>query len=363
MEQVVNSPLGRGWDWVSKLIAYFNSYNYLKYLPLAVICILCFSNAISAQTPKITASLDRYEIEVGEQVKLQLVAEYASEVDVQFPLLKLDNEQVEIAEIADIDSTRLENGLIRKLQVIMVQAWDTGQYVIPALSFYYKNVQKNSNSKVTTEALTFFVKSPLENALPTPNPQDSAAVAGAEIRDIKDIKEMPFTWQDAVPYVLMGLVLLLILGGLFYWWRKRKQKLATATAYIPPPRPAHEIAIEKLRGLEDAKYWQQGEVKKYYSELTNIVREYLEGRYSILALESTTEEILQDLQQKDFDTELWKKLKEMLQTADLVKFAKAKPSIEKHAQYLTDAKEVVRITKKTIAVTEEEAAVANKNQN
>ncbi len=318
-----------------------------------ILCLLCIFTSIKAQAPKITASLDRYEIEVGEQVKLQLIAEYAPDMQVQFPLLKLDSELIEVAEIGDIDSASLESGLIRNLQVIRVQAWDTGQYVIPSMRFSYINPDKNIKGQFATEELTFFVTSPLENALPTPNPQDSAAVAGADIRDIKGIKDVPFTWRDAIPYLLMALVALLILGGLYYWWRKRKQKEASAAAYIPPPRPAHEVAFEKLQFLEGEKYWQQGEVKKYYSELTNIVREYLEGRYNILALESTTDEILQDLKEEEFEGELWNKLKDMLQTADLVKFAKAKPDIEKHPHYLANAKEIVRATKKVIPVIEE----------
>ncbi|MGB0931277.1 MAG: LPXTG cell wall anchor domain-containing protein [Chitinophagales bacterium] len=319
---------------------------------LITICLFCLFTSIKAQAPKITASLDRYEIEVGEQVKLQLVAEYAPDMQVQFPLLKLDGELIEVAEIGDIDSTRLENDLIRNLQVIMVQAWDTGQYVIPSMRFSYVDSDKNIKGQFATEELIFFVTSPLENALPTPNPQDSAAVAGAEIRDIKAIKDVPFTWRDAVPYVLMGLVALLIAGGFYFWWRKRKEKEASAAAYVPPPRPAHEVAFEKLQFLEGEKYWQQGDVKKYYSELTNIVREYLEGRYDILALESTTDEILQDLKEEEFEAELWSKLKNMLQTADLVKFAKAKPDIEKHSHYLANAKEIVRVTKKTISLSE-----------
>ncbi|MFK7903710.1 MAG: BatD family protein [Chitinophagales bacterium] len=317
-------------------------------------CLLSFSTSMLAQTPKITASLDRYEIEIGEQVKLQLTAEYTPEINVQFPSLTLDNEQMEVSEIKDIDSTKLENGLIQKTQTILVQAWDTGRYEIPSVRFSYVNNSNKKTRTIGTEILSFFVVSPLANALP--DPQDSTA--NADIKGIKGIKDMPFTWQDAIPYVLFGLLALLILGGFYYWWRKRKQKLENVAAYVPPPRPAHEVAIEKLRDLEGEKYWQQGEVKKYYSELTNIVREYLEGRYDILALESTTDEILKDLEEGDFEAGLWNKLKNMLQTADLVKFAKAKPDIEKHAGYLKDAKEIVRVTKKTVVLSEEETTDA-----
>ncbi len=346
----------------------FNSITVLKHLPqkkslilkgiggiLGCLVCLCHFSILKAQAPKIAASLDRYQIETGEQVQLTWVVEHTSNTNVQFPALNLEkDENIEVAEIQDIKSTELKNGLIKKTQTILIQAWDTGQYVIPSVQFFYSNTSNSDRqSETTTEELAFFVTTPLLKDLPPPNPQDTTVTVNAELKDIKGIKEMPFTWRDAIPYLLMGLVLLLILGILYYWWRRKKQKEEEVAAYVPPPRPAHEVAFEKLRVLEGAKYWQQGAVKKYYSELTNIVREYLEGRYDVQALESTTDEILEGLKKVDFEENLWQKLKEMLQTADLVKFAKARPKIESHSEYLKDAKEMVRLTKKKIILEEE----------
>lgn len=327
-----------------------------------LVCLFCHCTSLQAQTPKVTASLDRYQIEIGEQVELTWVVEHTSNTAIQFPALNLErNENIEVTEIQDIKSAELENGLIKKTQTILVQAWDTGQYVIPSVQFSYSNTSNSDRqSKINTEELAFFVTTPLLKDLPPPNPQDTTVTVNAELKEIKGIKEMPFTWRDAIPYLLIGLVILFMLVILYYWWRRKKQKEGEVAAYVPPPRPAHEVAFEKLRVLEDAKYWQQGAVKKYYSELTDIVREYLERRYDVQALESTTDEILEGLKKVDFEENLWEKLKGMLQTADLVKFAKARPNIESHSEYLKDAKEMVRLTKKKIILEEEST---NESQN
>ena len=97
--------------------------------------------------------------------------------------------------------------------------------------------------------------------------------------------------------------------------------------------------------LKAEKLWQQGQVKTYQSRLTHIIREYLENRYNIPALESTTDEILHYLKKVDFDNQWKDKLQNILQIADLVKFAKAKPPVDFHDQVLKEAEDFVIATK------------------
>ena len=109
--------------------------------------------------------------------------------------------------------------------------------------------------------------------------------------------------------------------------------------------PSHELALQQLEELEQQQMWQNGEVKGYHTALTYIVREYLENRYGIQALEQTTDEILAQLRVRDFDLALSQKLGDVLQTADLVKFAKAQPTAEFHAQAMTYARSFILETK------------------
>ena len=125
--------------------------------------------------------------------------------------------------------------------------------------------------------------------------------------------------------------------------------------YVPP---AHVTALEKLNVLEKEKLWQQDKTKPYYTRLTYIFREYLENRYGVKALESTTDEILDWLKREKFSDDLTTKLRNTLQASDLVKFAKSKPGVDIHQNALNTAYEFIHATKKM--VTEEEKVQLSK---
>lgn len=168
--------------------------------------------------------------------------------------------------------------------------------------------------------------------------------------DIAPIKPIIFEAKDISDYYIymyLGLAILafLIIGFLIKWLNRPK---LVEEVHVEVIRPAHEIALEKLHDLGDKKLWQTGEVKEYQSELTYIIREYLENRYDIKALESTTDEIVTELSQKEFDPTDERNLREILQVADLVKFAKAKPEMSIHEKFLDSAKGFVRKTKEVV---------------
>jgi hypothetical protein len=109
-----------------------------------------------------------------------------------------------------------------------------------------------------------------------------------------------------------------------------------------------------LTSLKNEKLWKKGEVKAYQSTLTYIVREYLENRFEVPALENTTDEILRSLKNTDLSQDWEGKLREMLQMADLVKFAKAQPQADFHDKMMNYAEDFVYKTKKIEISKEEE---------
>jgi len=141
------------------------------------------------------------------------------------------------------------------------------------------------------------------------------------------------------------LFLLLIAAGLaylLYTIRKRRQAAAPPP---PPPPPAYVVALDALKALEGKQLWQQSQTKEYYSELTHILREYLEGRFDVQALEMTTRQITTQLgKRNDFDKVRAKELGNLLQLSDLVKFAKARPAEELHTEGLERVRSFVRET-------------------
>ena len=172
--------------------------------------------------------------------------------------------------------------------------------------------------------------------LPTPSPDDLVDMTG-----IKDIRREPALWTDYLPWALAiaAFVLLILLAAWLIDRAKRKKNQAalSRTVGLPP----HELAWRKLDVLMQKELWNKGLMKEYCAELTFIVREYLEKSYTMPALESTSDEIMAHLDRADFPEPLRLKLREMLQHADLAKFAKAAPPSFFHEQAMADARVLV----------------------
>lgn len=174
------------------------------------------------------------------------------------------------------------------------------------------------------------------------------ATDSLQIAPIKNIISEPTNFSDYLIYfIIIGVALMI---GLIYWLVSRylanqKQKEEVIEEVEEVRLPPHVVALKKLSELEEDKMWEKGEVKKYQSELTYIIREYLEGRYSIAALESTTNEIISQLRTSLNSPQYETSLQRILQVADLVKFAKAKPDESVHISFLKEAEDFVYATK------------------
>lgn len=171
--------------------------------------------------------------------------------------------------------------------------------------------------------------------------QDSLKVA-----PIKAILTEPLNVSDFfLPIaIILGIGLLV---GLYFLYRKYASK-EEEVIVAPEPEviiPAHVKALNSLTSLRDQQLWQQGKVKEYQSELTHIIRAYLEDRYDVPALENTTHEIVKSLQSQNLMTGNIESLKRILQVADLVKFAKARPDESVHDTFMNEAVELVNKTK------------------
>lgn len=176
--------------------------------------------------------------------------------------------------------------------------------------------------------------------LPTPSPDDLVDMTG-----IKDIRREPALWTDYLPWALAiaAFVLLILLAAWLIDRAKRKKNQAalSRTVGLPP----HELAWRKLDVLMQKELWNKGLMKEYCAELTFILREYLEKRYAVPALESTSEEILELLRKTSFPNSLRGELQDMLSRADLVKFAKAIPPETFHEDAMTFARKMISETK------------------
>ena len=280
----------------------------------------------------VSAEVDSLHMLIGDQMPLHLRVKTQPGVRVKdIDLSGFDKvENLEVVRITPID-TIANSGGIELYQDIFFTAFDSGYYQVPSIPVSFS--ENGTVQTMTTNTIPIEVRTiETDSTFLAPN---------------KDIIEEPFKWTDVLPFALglLAFVGLLVLG--YYLFGRKKDEGAEEEKPIIK-RPAHEIAIEKLDALKEAKLWQQGQVKAYQSELTYIVREYLENRYEVQALESTTDKILKDLKAVDLPEGFSDKLREMLQLADMVKFAKAEPPIEAHDRLLGYAEDFVMKTKKRI---------------
>lgn len=296
---------------------------------IIIILLLGFSASSLLAQIDVEASLDSTQIMVGDQLKMYLKVEYdADNVIVEFPNFTNLGDKFDVIQIGDIDSN--ESATLKTIQQsLLITSFDSGTQVIPPVPVPY--TQNNERDTVYTNPLHLEVRLPQLDSLIAP------------IHEILE-EEMSFM-EDIFPLLWKG-GLLLLLGLVFYFLAKRyRRDPIPKTATVEIKRPAHEIALERLSKLEMAQLWQKGEIKPFQSELTYIMREYLENRYNVNALESTTDEIIEDIKATPISETHQRQIRTVLQTADLVKFAKVVPSIKVHQEGMEVTKNFVEETR------------------
>jgi hypothetical protein len=214
---------------------------------------------------------------------------------------------------------------------IVVARYDTGEAVLPPLQFLYAVAGDSALRTVATNELRLAIRT-------------VAVDTSQDFRELKPPIGIPLEWWEILLAVLSALVAVAAAVFLYRWWKKRGRK-EEGPLPAAPPRAAHVLAFEELASLKERRLWQQGLIKPFYTEVTEILRRYLENRYSLMALERTTDEILDDLRRLRMPNELSAKAEGLLRRADLVKFAKHQPGIPEHEESLTVAYDFVERTK------------------
>jgi hypothetical protein len=145
------------------------------------------------------------------------------------------------------------------------------------------------------------------------------------IKAIKPPLGAPLTFREMLPWILIALAAGLIIFFIIYVIIRRKKNKPLFRIRPKVILPPYVVAMNGLEGLKEKKLWQAGKVKDYYTQMTDILRTYIEERFGVQAIEMTTEEILDGMKGTDADKASIDKLAKTLVLADLVKFAKEKP--------------------------------------
>lgn len=165
-------------------------------------------------------------------------------------------------------------------------------------------------------------------------------------KPIKAVRAVGWNFWDYWLYFAIGITVIIIGIGLFVYFRSKPKK-EVVKPVVPLIAP-YDAALQQLQHLRGEKIWQQGEVKQYYTRLTDILRAYFEQQFNIPALEQTSEELLQHIKPVTILNQQRDKLRSLLTVSDLAKFAKLHPSPDEHEAAIQQAIEIVEWTKPAV---------------
>ncbi|HEX5001450.1 MAG TPA: hypothetical protein VFW78_03065 [Bacteroidia bacterium] len=273
--------------------------------------VVLFGTTLLAQDISFKAKVDTNEIKIGQQFRLELEAQYPKGYEVTFPALPDTFQGFEMIRQLPADSITRTADTFRQVRKYILTSFDSGYHVIAPLTAQFFVKGDTTIHNLETEAMLVSVS--------TVQVDTTKA-----IKDIKDLAQYPYTWQDALPWII-GIILALLLGWLVYLLVKHHKKKTVLQQDLSPPVPPHIKALEQLELIEKEKLWQQGKVKIYYTRVTDVMRVYLSETRFINALEMTTNELLRVNSISLLSIDQHNSLKQMLEMADLVKFAKVDP--------------------------------------
>ncbi len=255
----------------------------------------------------LTVAIDSTSIKIGEQLNYILQVKADSSSQVLFPEKPIFA-PFELLEVFPVDTIRSKSHYLYTKKYALIQ-FDSGNYFLPQ-----QQVLINGFSKIA-------------KLIPIRVNSVDVDTTKQKLFDIKPLQEVEKNYDILIANILWGLFFTIVLSGILYYYLFQKRRKELKENELLP----FDRAIEELKALENERLSEQEEFKIYYSRLTDVVRRYFEEEAKIDALESTSEELLIKLEMRkdsgtlDLDRKTLMSLREVLQNADLVKFAKSMP--------------------------------------
>lgn len=311
----------------------------MKKIFLSIFLFFALVNITLAGEISVRTSIEPSEILIGEQASLKIELTQDKDDKVSWPQFSdTIATNVSIIEKLATDTISLPDNRISITSEYLVSSYDSGFYYIP--EFVFETVSQ----KVTSNPVGLTV-----NTVQVNEQTD-------DIHAEKEIMSAPFSWIELAQWSGIGLAIILIIAIIVLLLMRFvfKKKVTIIPEEPEVILPAHVVALEKLEQIKTEKIWQQGQIKQFYTQLTDVIREYLSRAYSINAMEMTTDEIVALVKKnKDLD-EIRIVLKEMLELSDLVKFAKFIPLENENEKAVLDAFMIVEKTTKEPEVEEKQ---------
>lgn len=304
-----------------------------RLLSALLVCVSVFF-ALPAHSQQAIAwsSLDSNAIMIGDHVTYNIGVTLPRNAWVQWPIfVDSISGNIEIIGQTKIDTVFNENDL-KLSQELVITSFDSGYFELPQVNFKFG--YENDTSVFVTSSGNLF----LQVFVP------KVDTTKAFMPIVSPLKE-PYTFAEILPWILVvTAVILVVVLAIFYFVRRKKNKPLFVKKPVPL-KPPHIIAIRRLEELRLAKIWQSGHLKKYHSEITDILREYIGRRYNIDAVEMTSYEIIEELNNLKVNKEVLSKVESIMNLADLVKFAKSVPTALENDLSIVHSTDFVNETK------------------
>ncbi len=286
-------------------------------LALGIALLLALPVTLEAQVK--SSSLNRDSIMIGDQVVWKSIIDLP-ECDslVVEPYSRILAEDTVANKLEVVAEFVLDTAKLKKLAgeieaKVIITSFDSGSFVLPQPQIaYFKNgdihyIDFGRTPKIDVNTI-------------------QVDTTGFEARPIKGQVRYPVTFKEVLPWIIGAIVLAALIWSGIGLVRKILRKRAQAKVQDPP----HVVALRELENIRQKNLWQSGKEKEFYSNVTETLRKYIERMYGVSALEKTTSEIFQELQQTDVQQARYDELHELFQMADLVKFAKMSPEKEEN---------------------------------
>lgn len=290
------------------------------------------SNDISVK-----AAVDHAFITIGDPVEYTVTIEHKPNIQILSAIPSPDKDIFKVKKVIPFEEKDKDSVLVGK--TFHLTTYVLGEFVLEPVQIQYR-IDGGPVEMIETEKIYVRVKSVAEG-----EPK-------SDIRGVKGTVEIPRDLRPVV-YSTSGIVFIILLLLLLRYFKKQRE----AVRETKPALSAEEEAFFRLNKLFDSNLIKEQKYKEYYFIFSEILRVYFERRYEIQAVESTTFEIIGDLKAKGISQSMREKINEVLEAADLAKFAKWQPEPQKVIYYNQQAKELIEAARlKKVALTNEEGA-------
>ena len=285
----------------------------MKKMFLIGMALLAFAFGLNAQNVEVEGKVKSTDVQVGKPFTLDLSLKVPYGWFVEWNDFAQDglSEQIDIIKRGNVERTADADSNVIVKQQLTLMTFDTGQIQLPAVGLTYApSFDDPMRLQAFTEPIDLYATTMVVDTLQPYKP-------------IVEPIAVPITMKEVFPWLLVALLAVLLGLGVWLFVKRRKTRVdENGNVVKGPVIPPYDKAVDDLKRLREEKMWQSGKVKEYFSSLTDIAREYIEGQFGVNAVEMTTDDILEEIRPLRFSKETYDKLKDTMEVADLVKFAK-----------------------------------------